>query len=127
MDKRTFRLINDQVRQRAIDHLWEAPDGYICIVQEPTRNLQMNAKFHAICHELEKLKIEWFGKPRKSAEWKVLLVSGHAIATRDEYPELIQGLEGETINIRESTAEMGKSRGSSLISYSEAFLENHRP
>lgn len=127
MDRRTFRLISNEVRQRAIDHIWTVPDGFVCIVQEPTRNLEMNAKFHAICTELEKLKVEWFGKPRKSAEWKVLLVSGHAITTREEYPELVKGLEGETINLRESTADMSKSRGSSLISYSEAFLENNRP
>lgn len=126
-ERRTFRLISQEVRQRAIDHIWTVPDGFTCVVQEPTRNLEMNSKFHATCSELEKLKVEWFGKPRTASEWKVLLVSGHAIATRDEYPELVKGLEGETINIRESTANMSKSRGSSLISYAEAFLEDHRP
>lgn len=31
-------------------------------------------------------------------------------------------LEGEFVNIRESTALMSKRRGSSLIEYSEAFI-----
>lgn len=127
MNRRTFRLVNDRVRERAIDHLWTVPDGYVVVVQEETRNLEMNAKFHAICGELEKLKVHWFGKPRDTAAWKVLLVSGHAVATRQEMPDVVPGLEGEMVNIRESTATMSKSRASSLIEYATAFLENHRP
>jgi hypothetical protein len=126
MNKRTFRLINNAVRQRAIDEIWGAPDGYIVTIQEETRNLQMNAKFHAICTELERLQVEWFGKPRDASAWKVLLVSGHAIHEKHETPEVVQGIEGELISLRESTAEMSKSRGSSLIAYAEAFLETHR-
>jgi hypothetical protein len=67
--------------------------------------------------------MEWAGKPRDASAWKVLLVSGHAIATK-ETAEIVPGLEGEFVNIRESTALMSKSRGSSLIDYSEAFLAN---
>jgi hypothetical protein len=120
-------LISNEVRQRAIDHIWGSPDGYVVVVQEETRNLAMNAKFHSLCAELERLKVEWFGKPRDLAAWKVLLVSGHAVATRQEMPDVVPGLEGEMVNIRESTATMSKSRGSSLIEYATAFLENHRP
>ena len=60
------------------------------------------------------------GKRRTSAQWKVLLVSGHAVATK-EGAEVVAGIEGEFINIRESTALMSKKRSSSLVEYAIAF------
>lgn len=126
MQKRTFRLISNEVRQRAIDFIWGAPDGYEVVIKEPTRSGDQNSKFHAICTEFERLGIEWAGKPRAKEKWKVLLVSGHTVATSHEEPELVEGLEGEMVSLRESTAAMGKTRGSSLIEYSQAMLENMR-
>ena len=46
----------------------------------------------------------------------MLFVSGHAIATGIG-ADVVPGLEGEFVNIRESTASMSKKRGSSLIEY----------
>lgn len=109
-------------RANALQAVREAPDGYVVQVREPTRNLEQNAKFHAICTELAKSRREWLGKTRTAEQWKVLLVSGHAVATK-EGAEMVPGLEGEFVNLRESTASMSKSRISSLIDYAEAFLE----
>lgn len=122
--KRQFILAHPEARRRALQWISEAPDGWVVSVSEPTRNLEQNAKFHAICHDLEKAKIEWAGKPRKAEQWKVLLVSGHAIATK-EGAEVVPGLEGEFVNIRESTAQMSKKRSSSLIEYAIAFAAQH--
>jgi hypothetical protein len=88
------------------------------------RTDEQNKKFHAICGDLAKSGLPWAGKPRKRQQWKVLLVSGHAKATGEEV-EIVPGLEGEFINIRESTALMSKARGSSLIEYSIAFCVTH--
>jgi hypothetical protein len=46
------------------------------------------------------------------------------VATK-EAGEIVPGLEGEFVNIRESTALMSKVRGSSLIEYSQAFLSQY--
>ena len=121
--KRTFVLSHDLARQRAIQAVQDAPDGYCVEVKEITRTLEQNAKFHAMCGDFARSKIEWAGKSRTAQQWKVLLVSGHAVATKEE-TEIIPGLEGEFINIRESTALMSKSRGSSLIEYAYAFGES---
>jgi hypothetical protein len=85
-----------------------------------TRSLDQNAKFHALLEDIAKSGFKWAGKPRTAAEWKVLLVSGHAMATK-EGMEVVSGLEGEFVNIRESTATMSKKRGASLIEYTQAF------
>ena len=99
----------------------QAPDGYVCEIKPSTRSLEQNAKFHALCSDLAKSGLQWAGKERTAAQWKVLMVSGHAIATK-EGAEIVPGIEGEFVNIRESTALMSKRRGASLIEYVEAFL-----
>ena len=97
-----------------------APDGYSVTITEPKRTTDQNAKFHAICSDLARSGLMWAGKERTAAAWKTLLVSGHAVATK-EGADVIPGLEGEFINIRESTALMSIKRGSSLIEYALAF------
>lgn len=116
--KQTYILAHDLARRRAMAAVADAPAGHVVTVAEPTRSLDQNAKFHAICSDLA--GTPWAGKPRTAAEWKVLLVSGHAVATK-EGAEVVPGLEGEFINIRESTAAMSKKRGASLIEYAQAF------
>lgn len=111
-----FILAHAEARRRAVLAVQEAPDGYAVVIGEPTRNLEQNAKFHALCHDVARSGVEWMGKTRTAAQWKVLFVSGHAIATGIG-ADVVPGLEGEFVNIRESTASMSKKRGSSLIEY----------
>ena len=48
------------------------------------------------------------------------MVSAHKIATGGK-AEMVIGLEGEVINLRESTAQMGVQRLASLIEYITAW------
>src|SRR6478752_5880646 len=98
-------------RQNAILAVQSAEVGMVVEIKPATRNLEQSAKFHAICGDFEKSGIEWAGKKRDAAAWKVLLVSGHAIAT-GLGAEMVPGLESEFVNIRESTAKMSKGRAS---------------
>lgn len=118
--KKTYILAHAEARQRAKQAIDDAPDGYRVVVSESTRTLNQNAKFHAIATDISKSGHLWLGKPRTPAQWKVLLVSGHAVATQ-EGSEIVAGLEGEWLNIRESTAAMSVKRGASLIEYSLAY------
>lgn len=115
-----FVLVHDEARRRALEAVREAQPGMVVQIKEPTRTSMQSAKFHAICGDLAKSGLTWAGKKRTAAQWKFLVVSGHAIATKEEV-ELIPGLEGEFLNIRESTALMSKARSSSLIEYALAF------
>jgi NinB protein len=85
-----------------------------------TRTLEQNSLFHSICEDIAKAGFVWHGKKRNAEQVKVLLVSGHAIAT-GEGAEVVAGLEGEFINLRESTALMSVKRSSSLIEYATAW------
>ena len=122
--KQTFILSHPTARQRAQQALQAANDGDKVVIGPPTRSNDQNAIFHALCGDISKSGIEWMGKRRTADEWKVLLVSGHSVATK-RGAEIVPGLEGEFVNLRESTAAMDKARGSSLIEYTMAFMANH--
>lgn len=119
--KRVFRLVHAEARRRALECVSQAPEGYAVTVAEPTRNGEQNAKFHALCGDLAKSGLTWAGKTRTLEQWKVLMVSGHAVATK-EGAEMVPGIEGEFVNLRESTAAMSVRRSSSLIEYTLAFM-----
>lgn len=123
-ERQFFVMAHDTARANAIRAVQQAPDGYVVEVRPSKRTTDQNAKFHALCSDLARAGVPWAGKPRKADEWKVLLVSGHAVATK-EGAEIVPGLEGEFVNIRESTAAMSKARGSSLIEYTVAFCASH--
>lgn len=116
-----FILDHDQARQRATQAIKDAPQGYVVTIKEPTRNLEQSAKFHAICADCSK-HILFAGHMRTPEQWKMLLISGHAIATK-QGSEMCPGIEGEWLNLRESSAAMSKKRMCSLIEYSTAFYE----
>ncbi len=122
--KQIIQLTSDQSRAYAVSLIRIAPEGHVCIIQEPKRNILQNAHFHAICGDIEKAGIVWAGKKRTAKEWKILLISGHAIAT-GEGADIVPGLESEFINLRESSALMGVKRASSLIEYSIAWAVSH--
>ena len=121
-DKRKlFILAHDQARQLAAEYaLRTAPDGWRCEFKEPKRTDGQNERFHAICGDIAKSGIEWAGKRRSAAQWKVLLVSAHAKATGEGF-DMVPGIEGEFVNLRESTALMSVKRGASLIEYATSF------
>jgi len=107
--------------KQAID---EAQDGYQVKLSEPTRREIQSERFHAMCGDIAKSGLTWAGKTRTKDEWKILMVSGHAVATKDG-ANMVPGLENEFVNLRESTASMGIKRMASLISYTQAWGDGH--
>lgn len=120
--KSIYRLVSDQARNAAASHCRSAPHGWIVTIEESKRTDGQNRIFHAITTDIAKSGQPWAGKPRDAGEWKVLLVSAHTTATGIG-SEMIPGLEGEFVNIRESTALMSIKRGASLISYAIAYAD----
>lgn len=121
--KQTYYL-HGRARQNALQAVQSAPEGWRVIVEEKPRSLSQNAKFHAMCEDIARSGMQWAGVTRDATEWKVLLISGHAIATKREV-EVVRGLEGELVSIRESSADMRGSRMSSLIEYTLAWCAEH--
>lgn len=122
--KQFFVLAHANARRNAEKAVADAQDGYSVTISPPKRSNDQNSKFHALCSDIARSGAQWAGKRREADEWKVLLVSGHAVATK-EGCEIVPGLENEFVAIRESTASMSKARGSSLIEYAVAFAAMH--
>ncbi|XRX99812.1 recombination protein NinB [Cronobacter sakazakii] len=121
--KQTIFLRSKQHQQSAINAILASPldtDRQVIIrITDYKRNLDQNAKFHALLADIA-AQVQWCGKWLRPEQWKVLLISGHAVATKQE-AEVVPGLEGEYVNIRESSAEMSVKRMSSLIEYTVAW------
>ena len=123
MSKRLFILAHDAARANALDCIRMAPNGYAVTVSEPTRNLDQNAKLHAVVADIA-AQAKFMGRKLAAPQWKTLLISGHAIAT-GVGAEIVPGLEGEFVNIRESSAGMSVPRMASVIEYALAYGSQH--
>lgn len=88
-------------------------------VKRETRSLEANARLHAMIADVAKQKL-YLGHKRDIQFWKGLFVSGWEIATGQK-PEIVPGLEGEFINIRESTTTMSGKKIAGVMEYLEAW------
>ncbi len=126
-----LRLYNAQQGHQAIKQAWEFANGWIMgsggavvlEVRPEARSDRQNRLLHALFADVAAQAL-WMGQKRTPAEWKVLFVSGHSVATK-QGAELVPGLEGEFLNLRESTARMGKARMASLLDYVTAWAVAH--
>lgn len=105
---RQFFLRSNQVRLNCIDFIKELPTDdkkpLVVKIQPMTRSLEQNSKLHALLSDISK-QCKFNGEKRDIDTWKMIMVSAHKIATGGK-AEMVIGLEGEVINLRESTAQM---------------------
>lgn len=114
-----LKLTGEAAKKAACREILAAPVGHIVRITPETRSLDQNAKLHAMLTDISK-QAKYLGAKRDLEFWKGLFVSGWQIAT-GERPEIVPGLEGEFINIRESTTTLGVKRMASLIEYVTAW------
>ena len=126
MGQKFKRFVTKDNKRSVMQAVWETvgalleANDTVCIeVRERKRSDEQNALLHAMLTEVSR-KLEFNGKKLSVDEWKLVIVSAHAIAT-GKPAEMVIGLEGEVINLRESTAQMSVKRLSSLIEYIHAY------
>ena len=119
MKKTILKITGEAARKAACREVLAAPEGHIVRITPETRSLDQNAKLHAMLTDISR-QAKYLGAKRDVEFWKGLFVSGWQIAT-GEKPEIVPGLEGEFINIRESTTTIGIRRMASLIEYIQAW------
>lgn len=116
-------ILNERTRAQAARAVVVAPDGWSAVIKPATRSLQQNALLHALFSDLSK-RAKFHGRTLSAGQWKVLMISGHAVATGGG-ADIVPGIEGEFINLRESSASMSLRRMNSLLEYVIAWcVEN---
>ena len=61
---------NHPVKNRAVEAIRRAPDGYIFTLQEPTRTLAQNALLHVLLNRLVISDYRWHGYQMGMEDWK---------------------------------------------------------
>ena len=118
--KSVFYLAHPTARQRAIDAIRNAPDGFKVTVEEQTRSLAENAMLHALIGEIAE-STPWAGKLRDIETWKRLLVAAWC-RMRGESMEILPALDGHGVDIVPArTSKLSKSECADLISYIQAW------
>ena len=112
--RRTFHLVHKQARQRALEALQAAPDGYVVTIHEPTRNLEQNAALWAALSDISK-QVEWYGQRLTPDEWKDVFTASL------KRQKVVPGLDGGFVVCGLSTSKMGKSEFSQLLDLAYAF------
>ncbi len=112
--RRTFRLVHKQARQRALEALQDAPDGYVVTIHEPTRNLEQNAALWAALSDISK-QVEWYGQRLTPEEWKDVFTASL------KRQKVVPGLDGGFVVCGLSTSKMGKSEFSQLLDLAYSF------
>lgn len=114
MDQVTL-ILHDGTRVEAAQAFVDAPDGYVFSLKPATRTIRQNAFLHALFGLIAKQR-EWYGRRLNAYQWKNLMISAHAVAVGAGV-DMVPGIEGEFVNVRESSANMGVGRMNSLLEY----------
>ena len=117
--KKTFKLINPQVRQYACQIINSVPDEYIVTVGEPNRTLDQNAAQWPILQAFSK-QLQWPTNGvmcwMTEADWKDVLTA----AFRQESVRVAPGLNGGMVMLGQRTSGFGKSEFSEWLEFLHA-------
>jgi hypothetical protein len=115
-EKQHFKLVHSAARQRAMEAVLNAPDGWVVVVQEPNRSLDQNAAQWPILAAFAD-QLEW---PINGAmvrmmpdEWKDVLTA----AFRGETVRLAQGLNGGVVMLGQRTSKFRKREFSDWLEF----------
>lgn len=106
-EKKTFVLVHDEARRRAVEFVKAAPSGMAVTIGETNRTLDQNAAQWPILAAFSR-QLEWpvNGRMTKMTdeEWKDVLTA----AFKQEKARLAMGLDGGVVMLGQRTSRFGK-------------------
>lgn len=117
--KQTFVLAHATARQRAVDAVRNAPEGFAVTVAEPSRNLEQNAAQWPILQAFaDQLKWPVNGSMESltAEEFKDILTA----AFKRETVRVAMGLDGGMVMLGARTSKMGKREFSEWLDFLNA-------
>lgn len=113
-DKRVIRLTGTRQREYAASLVWAAPEGYVCTIQEPTRNLDQNARLWAMLGDISKQ--EPLGRKMTADEWKVAFMAACGWEC-----QFIEGLDGRPFPAGFRSSKLTVRQMADLITFIQAW------
>ena len=111
-----YNLVHAVARQRALDAVKSAPDGWTVTVDEPKRSLDQNALLWPILQEFAD-QLEWPVNGRmckiEPEEWKDIL----SAAFKRESQRVAMGLDGGMVMLGMRTSKMKKAEFSEFLEF----------
>jgi hypothetical protein len=120
-------LHNAQEGHQTLQKLWAwakprllAGQRLTLTIGEEKRNVEQNAKFHALLGEIAR-QVTWAGKKWDAEEWK-RLVTAAWLRSRREYSAVVPALDGHGVDVLyRHTSKLSKAEFSELIEYTMAW------
>jgi hypothetical protein len=117
--KQTFVLSHDLARQRALEAVKTAPDGFAVSVAEPTRSLSQNSAQWPILEAFAQ-QLEWPVNGRMTKldadDWKAILTAAY----RRELARVAPGLDGGMVLLGARTSKFSKQEFSGWLEFLHA-------
>lgn len=110
----TYRLVHDVARQRAIQALRDAPNGYCVVIKEETRTLSQNAKLWPMLNDVAR-QVIWYGNKLSDDEWKDIFTA----ALKKQ--KVVPGIDGGFVVCGQRTSTMPKREFCDLIELIYSF------
>jgi hypothetical protein len=118
-DKRHFIFAHDTARRQAAAWCMNAPEGYHCRIEPPTRSLEQNARLWSMLNEIA-AQVEWYGRKLDSESWK------HIFTSSLRKMDVVPNLDGSGfVALGLSTSKMSKRELSDLMELMAAFGVEH--
>lgn len=115
MTKRVLHLVHQTARQRAVQAVREAPEGYTVTIAEPTRNGEQNARMWAMLTDIAQ-QVDWYGKRLTTEDWK------NVFSASLRKLQVVPNLDGSGfVALGMSTSRLSKREFSDLIELMFAF------
>lgn len=120
MTKAVFILAHPVARQRALDAVRNAPEGFAVTVAEPRRSLAENALLHSMLAYISEHQT-WAGEKHDIETWKRLLVAAWCRAT-NQHVSYLPALDGHGVDIVfRRTSSLSRKECAELIEYIYAW------
>ena len=122
--KQVYIMAHDVARQRAIEAVKAAPQGFRVTVEEPRRSLDQNAALHARLTEIARIAT-WAGQQQTVDTWKRLMVGAWCRAT-GQFVVMLPALDGAGVEvIWRKTSELSQRECGELLEFVNAWASEN--
>ena len=120
MSRFEIGLFSKANRDRAIDMISRAPNGYRVTIQEPKRSTDQNSRLWAMLTALS-IQLRWHGQRLTPEDWKLVMMAG-----LNQEMRLVPNINGNGfVQLGRSSSKLSKAEFGDLMELTEAFAAQH--